>query len=318
MTAVEHAHRLLAAGDPEGALAELERGAARGDSASLLELGLSFVAGRLAPRDLPQARECFRRAGALGDATARKIYVSFVAIGVGGTADWNSALQLLREDSDSDRDAKRQLDLIRAMDLMSTGDPKQDIPGRELSQRPQAWTFDTLFTADECAYLVSQARPLLRPSVIVDPITHQMRPHPTRTSEGAMFPWVSEDLVIHALNRRIAAASRTDVSAGEPLQVLCYRPGQQYHAHMDALPSVDNQRVLTMLVYLNQEYEGGETLFVRTGLNFRGRVGDGLLFRNALPGGQPDEMAQHSGLPVTRGEKFIASRWIREHPLVSA
>jgi prolyl 4-hydroxylase len=315
---VEHAQRLLAAGDRQGALAELDRAAERGDSASLLELGLWFVAGRLVPRDLQQARECIRRAGDLGNATARKIYVSFVAIGVGHEPDWNAALQLLSEDATTDPEAARQLELINSMDLSSTGDPTTAIARNERSNEPPAWTVERLFTADECAYLVALARPVLRPSVIVDPITHQMRPHPVRTSEGAIFPWVSEDLVIHALNRRIAAASGTNVTSGEPLQVLCYRPGQEYRPHMDALPSVENQRVFTMLVYLNDSYEGGETLFVRTGLKFRGRVGDGLLFRNALPDGEPDEMAQHAGLPVTRGEKFIASRWIRERPLVPA
>ena len=75
-----------------------------------------------------------------------------------------------------------------------------------------------------------------------------------------------------------------------------------------------NQRILTVLVYLNDDYEGGETLFVRTGLRFKGRSGDALLFRNALPDGRADELSQHAGLPVVAGEKFIASRWIRARP----
>jgi prolyl 4-hydroxylase len=129
-----------------------------------------------------------------------------------------------------------------------------------------------------------------------------------------MFPWVSEDLVIHALNRRIAITSGTDVFAGEPLQVLRYSPGQQYRPHLDALPTGDNQRILTMLVYLNEDYEGGETHFTRTGLRFAGSAGDALLFRNATSDGLPDEMAQHAGLPVVRGEKYLASRWIRQRP----
>jgi len=69
-----------------------------------------------------------------------------------------------------------------------------------------------------------------------------------------------------------------------------------------------------MLVYLNDDYEGGETVFLRTGLRFKGKKGDALLFRNALPDGRADEMAQHAGLPVTVGEKIIASRWIRARP----
>ena len=74
-----------------------------------------------------------------------------------------------------------------------------------------------------------------------------------------------------SLNRRIAAASGTRVEQGEPLQVLRYRPGQQYRNHYDAIAGMDNQRALTMLVYLNDAYQGGETRFVRTGLAVRGR-----------------------------------------------
>ena len=101
---------------------------------------------------------------------------------------------------------------------------------------------------------------------------------------------------------------------GEPLQVLRYRPGQQYRNHYDAIAGLDNQRALTMLVYLNDAYQGGETRFVRTGLAVRGRKGDALLFRNILPDGRPDPMSEHAGLPVVSGTKLIASRWIRERP----
>ncbi len=69
-----------------------------------------------------------------------------------------------------------------------------------------------------------------------------------------------------------------------------------------------------MLVYLNEDYTGGETLFLKTGVKVRGNAGDGLLFRNAAPDGTPDPDSLHAGLPVITGEKFIASRWIRQKP----
>jgi prolyl 4-hydroxylase len=123
---------------------------------------------------------------------------------------------------------------------------------------------------------------------------------------------------VHALVRRIAAASATRVEQGEPLQVLRYRPGQQYRSHLDAVPVQGNRRILTMIVYLNDGYEGGETRFVKTGLSVRGRKGDGLLFRNTLPDGRPDPMSEHAGLPVTAGTKLIASRWIWERDFAPA
>jgi prolyl 4-hydroxylase len=80
---------------------------------------------------------------------------------------------------------------------------------------------------------------------------------------------------------------------------------------MDALPAEPNQRILTALVYLSDDYEGGETTFPHIGLSFRGRTGDALIFRNAGPDGRPDPLSLHAGLPVTKGIKYLASRWIR-------
>jgi prolyl 4-hydroxylase len=139
-----------------------------------------------------------------------------------------------------------------------------------------------------------------------------MVPHPIRSSDGAAFGVFDEDLVVNAINRRIAAASGTRTIAGEPLQMLRYRPNGEYRAHLDALPRGGNQRVLTMIVYLSDRYKGGETQFPRIGLTFRGRTGDALLFRNVSTEGKPDPLSLHAGLPVTRGEKLIATRWIRQ------
>ena len=106
-------------------------------------------------------------------------------------------------------------------------------------------------------------------------------------------------------------AERDQARQAEPLQVLRYRSGGEYKPHMDAIRAEPNQRILTVLVYLSDDYEGGETQFPRTGLSFRGRTGDALLFRNADSDGRPDPLTLHAGLPVTRGTKYLASRWIR-------
>jgi prolyl 4-hydroxylase len=69
---------------------------------------------------------------------------------------------------------------------------------------------------------------------------------------------------------------------------------------------------MTALIYLNDDYEGGETAFVRTGLKVRGKAGDVILFHNQGTDGGPNPMSEHAGLPVTNGAKYLATRWIRE------
>jgi prolyl 4-hydroxylase len=309
---IEQAYGLAGRHHIDAAVAALEDGGSAGDAECLIELALWNLGGRFVPRNLGRARDCFGRAGALGNAKARMIHLSLLASGIGGPANWEGAIDHLRAAAQTDPAAARQIDLLSAMNLGRAGNPLGLPPARPLSESPKASLFPNLLSQEECQYLIDLAGPALRPSVVVDPVTGQMQPHPVRTSENAMFPWVDENPVIHAINRRIAAASGTDVHSGEPLQVLRYLPGQQYRPHHDAIPNADNQRVMTMLVYLNDDYAGGETQFLSTGLQVKGAAGDALLFHNSNSSGQPDPMAEHAGLPVTSGQKLLASRWIHE------
>jgi len=316
--AVTQSGLLLQRGDVQGAATLLQRAEQAGDPLAARELAVWFLSGQLVRRNIATSRALFERAASLGDPNSRSIVRAFVAGGVGGPADWPRAMALLDEAAGTDPEAAAQLKLIDAMELGADGAPQGDQPFDQLSSSPDVRVFRGLFSAAECTYLIETARPLLQPSVVVDPRTGQQVPNPIRTSSAAGFPFTDENPAIHALNRRLAAASDTDVRAGEPLQILHYQPGQRYHRHSDALPGVTpaQQRVMTFLVWLNDDFDGGETSFPAVGLDFRGKVGDGLLFRNALPDGLPDPRAIHAGEPVTRGIKHLASRWIRATPLI--
>ncbi len=315
---LNRAEALLQDGKVEAAATVLKEAERAGDGRAARELALWCLTGQTIRRNLSASRALFERAAALGDSYSAEVMRAFVAVGVGGPADWPRAMALLCDAARTDRSAAEQLKLIEAMKLAADGRPQSSFNSTLLSNSPEVRLFPALFNSAECAYLIRTAEPVLAPSVVVDPYSGRQVPNPVRTSSGAAFPFVDENPAIHALNRRLAAASGTDVRAGEPLQVLRYAPGEQYHRHSDALPGVapSQQRVLTFLVYLNEDYEGGGTAFPSAGLEVRGRIGDGLLFRNASTDGVPDERAVHAGLPVTRGAKYIASRWIRAAPLV--
>jgi prolyl 4-hydroxylase len=317
MTIVDDVYQLLGNGQTRHALDRLRTAGETGDVACMVELGAWYLEGRHVPRDLKSARECFGRAGKMGHVPAEQAFICFQANGIGGAADWSAAVNGLRKLASTDAGAARQLDLIGKMAIDDTGFPIGRPIGEKLSMSPAVWVFRNFASSAECQHLIDAAQPRLEPAVIVDPVSGRLTPHPVRTSESASFPLVSEDLVVIALNRRIAVASGTDYPCGEPLQVLRYRPGQEYRPHLDALPPGGNQRIMTLLLYLNGDYAGGETAFTHTGLKFRGDAGDALLFRNALPGGAPDPMSKHAGLPVTSGEKYIATRWIRSLPVLS-
>ena len=314
----DQAQQLLERGDVQGAATLLKRAEESGDAEAARELATWLLEGRIIRRSLTDSRAYFERAAALGDERSAAIVRAFVAGGVGGPADWPRAIQLLGAAAVKDQAAQTQLLLIEKMSLQPSGDASGPFKTEILSEDPDVRVFPAFFSKEECDYLIECARPALRPSFVIDPYSGREIPNPIRTSRGVGFPFVDENPAIHALNRRIAAATGTDVRAGEPMQVLSYSPGQQYHEHSDALPNVEpgQQRVMTFLVYLDEGYEGGETAFPALGLKVKGRAGDGLLFRNASPEGAPDQRSIHAGLPVTCGVKHVASRWIRAQPLI--
>ena len=311
------AEELVAAGRAEDAARLLFGGSADRDADALFLRAMWRISGQIVRRDLAAARDLLRRAGEGGRRDAALLHAYFLASGTGGAADWPVALSRLRELARTTSDAAAQLRLIEAMDIDRDGRPMRLPDPVELSRSPAALAFPALLSSAECGHLRAAGAPRLQPSVVVDPASGRMVPHPVRTSSGMSFGVFDEDLVVNAVNRRIAAASRTELAQGEPLQLLHYGPGHQYRAHMDALPAEPNQRILTMICYLNDGYEGGETRFLRTGLSFRGSAGDALLFRNVTSDGRPDPMAEHAGLPVKGGVKLLASRWIRQRTFVA-
>ncbi len=297
------------------ALSHLEVHASGGDPEALFVRGLWLIEGKLLARDLPQARHDLARAAEAGHREAARILAGLIATGAGGPSDWQQSVALLRRWSSADPMAERQLGLISRMALDAAGNPTDVADSRRLSETPDVRRFDRLFSADECDFLCEVAGQRFRRALIFHDTKQQFVHDPIRESDTASFPLVFEWPAVHALNRRIAAATGTDVGQGEPLQLLRYRKGQQYKPHLDAIAGLDNQRALTMIVWLNEEYEGGETQFLETALSVRGGTGDALMFRNALPDGRPDPAARHAGLAILSGEKRIASRWIRQRAM---
>ena len=313
---VAEAEQLLRMGQAQNAVNLLGTAAAKGDADALLTLAELCLVGQVVHRDLPLSRDLFRRAAEAGSSAGAAVYRAFVANGTGATPDWPKAIELLEQAAKSDPVADQELAIISQMALTADGAPTTRVEGESLSVSPEVQLFRGLFSPAECDFLINASKPKLGPSLVVDPSTGQQVPNPVRTSEAAAFPLATESPAIHALCRRLAAASNTTVGQGEPLQVLRYSAGQEYKPHFDAIDRADNQRILTFLVYLNDDYEGGETEFLATGLKVKGRKGDGLLFRNADDSGRPDPNAQHAGLPPTKGAKLLASRWIRQRPVL--
>ena len=308
---LDQAFALSAAGRNPEAILIINQLAAQEEPDALFTLAEMKWRGGMVPQDLGQARELYRRAGDRGHSAAACAYTNLLASGIAGGRDWPRALKRLRGEARGEARRRLVFAHLGKMQLTPEGDPATMPQGRRLSDAPNVILYERLFSAVECDYLMRIAEPDYAPSTVYDSNRRLVR-DPIRTSDGSTIHWLIEDPVVHALNRRMAAASGSPAEHGEALQVLRYRPGQQYHSHLDFAVTSENLRRMTALAYLNDEYAGGETCFVKTGLKVKGRKGDVLVFCNATPDRRPDPMSEHAGLPVTRGTKFLASRWIRE------
>jgi prolyl 4-hydroxylase len=184
---------------------------------------------------------------------------------------------------------------------------------------PKVVLFGDFLSKNECDRLVEVARPRMQRSLTTDLKTGDDKLDVVRTSRGMFFSR-SESPLIAAIETRIARLLAWPVEKGEHLQVLHYRPGDRYEPHHDyfdpageAAPTLlarGGQRVATLLMYLREPEAGGETIFPETGLRFSPKRGCALFFSYDRP--HPSTKTLHGGAPVIAGEKWVATKWLRE------
>ena len=189
-------------------------------------------------------------------------------------------------------------------------------------EQPEVALFDNLLSHEECDELIELSRAKLKQSTIVDPTTGKYEVIQDRSSYGTYFN-VNETAFIAKLDARIAAVMHWPVENGEGLQILNYKIGGEYKPHFDYFPpeqpgsaahiAKGGQRVSTLIVYLNDVEGGGETIFPPLGLAITPKKGAAIYFEYVDDKGQVDEHTLHGGAPVIAGEKWIATKWMREN-----
>ena len=107
---------------------------------------------------------------------------------------------------------------------------------------------------------------------------------------------------------------------GEGLQILQYVPGTEYKPHYDyfdpdapGTPSIlkrGGQRVGTLVMYLGEPEKGGGTVFPSVHMSVAPKRGNAVFFSYERP--HPSTRTLHGGAPVIAGEKWIATKWLRE------
>jgi prolyl 4-hydroxylase len=277
----------------------------------------------------PALPEALAAAADAGDADSAHRLAVLGAMGLGLPQDWGTALKRLTQAAElGHATAGRQLALLSDGPVLEgrRRDPAGGVdmaawlnppPPRMLSEGPAIFAIEGFLPDAVCDWLKDRARALAEPALVYDPETGVGRREGVRTNAAAQFGLERMDVVLAVVRERIARAAGLPVPGLEWTQVLHYAVGQAFDWLDPATPgyaadlAARGQRIATCLVFLNDDFEGGETAFEAGGLRHRGRKGDALMWANTLPDGSIDRRTRHAGLPPTRGEKWVLSQWLR-------
>lgn len=332
------------AGRHDDAINALSRATQGGDIDAMAELGKRLIVGDRAPLLPLDGTGLLVDAVKAGNAEAALRLAVLKALGAHVEQSWGDALGLLafaaERGSESARAQLRVLAnqarvdavgdlawrrLAETIDLRFWSTPP---PGKTLSANPAVRVFPNFVTDAVCTWLIERARPDLKRALIYDPVGGQDIADHMRTNSAAGFDLMHADLVQIAVQLRMSAATGVPITHMEGPTVLHYAPGEEITNHYDFVnPRIPNyqseierrgQRIITFLVYLNDDYEGGETDFPKLGFRYRGARCDGLFFTNALPNGEADLRMVHAGLPPKDKEKWLMSQFIRNRVALGA
>lgn len=166
---------------------------------------------------------------------------------------------------------------------------------------------ENVLTHEECDYLIDIARDKLEVSKVGNGFVNIE----LRNSETYQINPIDEDDMITKIRKRCSHISTFPYNYTE-FQITHYKKGGYYGPHHDRVEARPTKRVCTLIIALNDDYEGGETNFIYLYKSFKMKKGDALFFYTADQRDKQSDFAMHEGAEVTSGEKWIANVWIHD------
>jgi len=332
---VERAERSDAGGAHADAIGHLAAGARKHDVEAMTRLGKRLLVGDRSPCLPKDGAGLIAEASARGGAEAAAVLAVLYAVGasrgqgpqagldsliVAAERGWPAAQAQLKVLSPSQGTDWRALG--RAIDLAAWQAP---LSAQDLSESPLVRFYPRFASEAMCRWLIERARGRLSRALVYEAISREVLAKPTRTNTAAVFNIVDTDFVLVLAQLRMAACLGVPLRQFEAITVLHYDAGEEITEHYDfvdpSLPSHAQEiaekgdRVVTFLVYLNDDYQGGETAFPRLDISHKGNRGEGLYFVNTEHG-RADTRTLHAGRTPIGGEKWIVSQFVRDRAVL--
>lgn len=197
------------------------------------------------------------------------------------------------------------------------------IDRRQDREDPPVWLIADLLDPWLCDYVMALSAPVLTRGKVVDESGGESV-RAERSNTVMSFGLADSDVILELINMRLADAAGMPPENAEGLGVLHYSVGESYAPHVDYIPEtlanaeqlrVRGQRVRTLLVYLNDAFEGGATAFPHLGVAYRPPRGCAMIFDSVKANGSVDPMTLHTGVAPTAGQKWVISKWFRDKAL---
>ena len=170
-----------------------------------------------------------------------------------------------------------------------------------------------LITDEERKHIIQKAEKKLDVSTVAE---NRIVDKKVRDSETAWLD-ASDPMVKRVMDKCVALTDRP-IANCEHLQVLRYKPGGHYKPHQDTFSdTTGNKRMYTIILALNDDYEGGETEFPNLNKKYKMKAGDALFFHTLDNYELLTSKALHGGRPVKSGEKWICNLWVHKYPYTS-
>jgi len=335
---------LDARGEHDQAINLLSQAVIDGDHVAKCVLGKRLFVGDRSPYLPREGAQFILEAAQTGVADAVSVVAVFQATGIFQQKSWEDSLNTLTHAAILGSSiAREQLILLankgepaenpgllsnnedahwqEIRSSISIDDWTREVEGEIISDSPEVKTFRNLLSPQICRWLIRLSKERLKPALVYDAKSQRNYVSETRTNSIAEFNLMENELLHFLIQQKMSAASGIPMQQMEGTAILNYQPGEEISPHFDFVdPNMENyhqeiatngQRIMTFLIYLNDDYEGGDTVFTELDLSFKGKTGDAMYFINSLPDGSADTRTRHSGTPPTSGEKWIVSQFIR-------
>jgi len=177
-----------------------------------------------------------------------------------------------------------------------------------------------ILTPDDCQELIDLADPKYQIATTLGDKKDDSDGY--RIAENAFIRLDEAHGTVKKIVNTVSEKTNISISNMEDLVIVRYPIGGRYKPHHDFFHegqsytedqlSKGGNRKMSTLVYLNDDFEGGETDFPHLGIRIEPERGKLVTWDNMTEVGELDHTSIHEGMPVISGIKYVAIIFIRE------